>query len=1506
MAFITAETRSDLIALAVGMLNQAPGNTLLEELIALSVGGGTLADAADHIAKTDAFKAEYPSFQTAEQYAAEIFDNITTGGTVTDEIRDAVIDLATGFLTSGAYSKAGLALAMIDFLSQPSALLNADFADIAQSVQNRSAAAEYYVVTKELGGSTAAELAAAVASVTSDAATLTAANAAADATAAAVVVVPGQTYTLTTGLDTLVGGGANDTFSAVDSAAIAGAPTTTLNAGDSINAGAGTDRLSIAASTGSAVTAAAVSSSTVEEIALYYNSGAGYTVDASLMTGLTDLYVVGGNSTAAFTGVNSSPNVHLTSANNNVTVTNAATVGLGDADAVTIALNGASATASATLTYNDIETFNVVTSGAATGTATRSQSLVSDQLETVNVSGSAAANITATMTGAATVGAVGTLDASDMTGALVATVGAGASGVLSVTGGSGNDRLTVNGGAMNDDLTIDGGDGVDTLVVTSAAYDATSTTGQAGDGVTNMEVLMVSGSADVRSFSNNTFASFVGTGATAITGLGTAAASLTMLTTGNKSLARATDGAADSATVTFAGASEFTVATLGLANEETVTINSGSTVAGGAQANIISSLTGTDLTSLTIAGNRDLTISAITGTALATVDASGLTGLGTQLVISAANSEADMTVTGAAGVETTTTEVMNNITTGSGDDSITTGVYNDTINAGEGDNTVNAGDGDNVITVGRGDDTITAGDGDNTITSTNGDNTITVGAGDNTITLNGNGDDTVTAGGTTTSTTVFDTNTVNLGGGDDTYVGGAGKDNVTLGAGDDTVDTGAGNDIIIMTDYDDDDSINGGAGTDILYRDALPTTGAYAAAADFVDISGDSEPAFTGVETVYLQQTVAATNDGESTKETIDFTASSGITSLYLDVVDAEANDDAVLDIVNLDATNLIVSDTSGEAVALLDVDGAGQSSLTITFDDWNSSTADAVDLEVTDVDALTLTARTTTTVSGVTSAITMTAIDDVTADSVETLNVRLAAVGKASYSASFTVDDISADAASAMSFSAGTHTTLAVGAVTNTSANIDTLTLTASDDSNLNIESITMTGADVPVATITVGTGAQFENASNAPLTITADTITATTITVGAAAEFRADLDFGGVTTLTALAGSTVDIDNLGQNAETGSFTLSGRGTLTNDIAVDGTTTLRMSGWTDASSTDFIIDGTAAEKLTFVGNTLYSASVQGGAGNDSVTSGDGADEISLGAGADTVNAGAGNDRIGAEGGTQTLAITYGDNDAIVVTVNGVASASVTASNDDITTATNIAAAINAKSATNFATAAVDASNDVVITYDQYFTGATVTDNTGADGNDTVSVGTATGYSDAGDDVINLGDGVDYVYYNAGADKINTGGNDSDADIIYFQSDAADVAATWTDTAAGSTVDVSNAVIITGYTLDKLDLAASAGDFAAVNTPVETMVTSNDAIGNNDDVDVYTGVYNATTGLFTSAATASATDLLVIYDNDVSGTPDFSAIVLVGGVNSSGELLGITEASGVLTLGAWA
>jgi len=1167
-----------------------------------------------------------------------MFGKLITGGTLDADINTAVIDLLEGLLIAGTTKAEGF-VAVIDFLSNSANASHPDLGDIAQSFQNRADAAEYFSITKELGGSTDAELAAAIASVTSDADTLEAANAAADATASAEEVVAGQTFTLTTGLDTLTGASTNDTFSAVDSAAINGAPTTTLNAGDSINAGSGTDRLSIAASTGSAATSAAVSSSTVEEIALYNNSGAGYTVDTSLMTGLTDLYVAGGNSTAAFTGVNSSPNVHLTSANSNVTVTNAATVGLGDADAVTIALNGAAATGNVTLSYNDIETFNVVSSGAATGTSATTLTLSSDQLETVNVSGSAAAKISATMTGAATVSQVGTLDASDMTGALTATVVAGASGKLSVTGGTGADTLTVNGGAMNSDLTIDGGAGVDTLVVTSAAYSAAAVT-QAGAGVTNMEVLAVLGSADARAFSNNTFAGIASLGAASITGLGTDAVSLTATAGGNQTLDRATDGAADVATVSLAGAAAQTIASLNVADEETVTINSGSLAAG---SNAITAIVGTDLTSLTIAGSRDLTIGSISGTKLATLDASGLSGTGTQLVISAANSTADMTVTGAAGVESSTSEVMNNITTGSGDDAITTGDYNDTINAGDGNNTVVAGDGDNVVTTGRGNDTITVGDGNNTITA-------------------GIGNDTVTAGGTTTTAAVFDTNTVNLGTGNDTYTGGAGRDIVTLGAGDDTVDTGAGTDSIYMSDFDDDDVVNGGAGADTLSAIALvslaaSTTTQIQAVDKYVTVSPGtsltSSPQFTGVETVYMEASLAAANDGAATDaETIDFAATTGITNLYLEITDLEtgANDDAKLTLSDVDATAIHLSDrktaaTAGDLATL--VIGGTSQSLTVKGYDFVGATVAAA-LTVTDVDALTITSYTDTALVAVGD----TQFGAVTADDAETVTVTMAGTSAALAGDTLTLASLSADGATAINLNAGSFNTLAItGDVTSTSDALDTMAIVVSDDGTLTANEIRTTASAMSSATITLGVASTLTVTGEIDL----ESVEDVTVTVGAASTLTAD-DFiaGGDVVINATMGSNIGIDVFGGTGITGTFDINGRGNLgaqanqaTKTIAMAGTTTLNIAGYTDTTGGTITINAATATKATFVGNN-QATSITTGAGADSITGGTGIDTIvDSGAGDDVLNLGAGDNVVTDAGAGDDTITTGAGNDTV-------------------------------------------------------------------------------------------------------------------------------------------------------------------------------------------------------------------------------------------------------------------
>ena len=235
MAFITSATRSDIVELAMGMLNQAPSTTLLNTLISKTTDGASLQDLADYIATTDAFTAQYPATQTAREFATEMFGKLITGGTLAAGVNTLVIDTLEGLLNSGTTKAQGF-VAVIDFLSNPANASHPDLGDISKSFQNRADAAEYYSITKELGGSSDAQLAAAIASVTSDAATLTAANAAAD-TATGVVVV--SSSELTTKLTDIINGTAgNDEVSGLVSVV---SSLTTMNSGDLIVDSSATD-----------------------------------------------------------------------------------------------------------------------------------------------------------------------------------------------------------------------------------------------------------------------------------------------------------------------------------------------------------------------------------------------------------------------------------------------------------------------------------------------------------------------------------------------------------------------------------------------------------------------------------------------------------------------------------------------------------------------------------------------------------------------------------------------------------------------------------------------------------------------------------------------------------------------------------------------------------------------------------------------------------------------------------------------------------------------------------------------------------------------------------------------------------------------------------------------------------------------------------------------------------------------------------------------------------------
>jgi len=1507
MAFITAETRSDLIALAVGMLKQAPSNTLLEELIALSVEGGSLADAADHIAKTDAFKAEYPSFQTATQYATELFDNITTGGTVTAEIRTAVIDLATGFLLSGAYSKSGLALAIVDFLSQPAALLNDDFADIAQSVQNRSAAAEYLVVTKELGGLTDAELAAAIASVTSDADTLTAANEAADATADAEAVVPGQTFTLTTGLDTgsaFTGGTGNDSFVTNETST---ATTDTLTTGDSLVGGDGTDTLTVSVSgTPAGGVTNGVSTSSIEAINIYNNSTAAYELDAALMKGVTDVYVSGGTFSTIVDDISSIANLHLTSTNVDAEISTTAAAVAGSANEAVILSNGSATVSSITATYDGIETINFIASQNATGSSTKTLTLDSNQLETVNVTGDATANLVVSFVGVETDAQTATFNAADAGAAITANITKGSSDLLSVTMSAYDDTVTL-ADALTEDATVAGGDGVDTLSISNNIAYAKAADVQAAAGVSGFEKIKLAAgvTVDGRALTSNEDAITSATVAGAATLAGMSIASITQTASGavTLSLPAEADGEADALTATLYGVG--VASELDAAEYESLTIVSSGLA--GANSLVMDAEESESLTTVVVAGNREISVD-IAGTSLESVNAAALTGTETFTLV-ADGSESGVTVT-ASSVRPSDEEgeTANDITTGEGDDVITGGAYIDSIAAGDGDNEISAGAGDDTVTAGAGDDTIDGGEGDDTLTTDKGDDVLTGGDGDDTL---------------------------NAGRGDDVLDGGDGDDIIITGAGTDTVDGGAGNDVIISTNLDSEDVIDGGEGVDILAGGALDAEATLQANAAYADTNGAEEEVYdvANVEVMLIDWNNSEAEAGSD----IDFAGADSLATLYLDENFAEADlaAEAVSTANNIGASTVYyrVTDSAG-GEGTVSIVGDNQDSM--TFRIHGDSEAES-SYKFDDIDALTL--KSVNADADAEDALVSNAFNgDFEVVDVTSLSVIENATGEVAGAEGTTYSDISVTGGNleTLTISAGDNSSLTIGTVSvgesGEIADDLAISITAGDDSTVDITAIELRDAAEAAIAITTGVGSSLTidtigsaEAEGATAALTASVAAGSDLDMG-----EGGLAFDGTAKFTAGTGSTISIESFGQVGGEGlAVTFVGRGSLLDaegealDIGdLKGEVSLNFAGWTEQGEaedeityagegeelTEVTITGgdynlvytmnaaeaEDAQSLTFIGEgaaTVDGAesddtittdagadTIDGAGGADVISSGEGADTITGGEGDDEITAGGGDDTIAGEGGADTINAGEGSD-----TVSG-------GEGDDVITASG--------------------EGENVIT--------------GEGGDDDITGG-------AGVDEIDGGEGADTIDSGDGADVITIASGDSDAEafdvIVNYDLDAeasdvltldssegegalsvvADIVAG--ELAVGEAADAEDgvdaedimAIVTDGVLTIQRNGEGTAEDVAAIDTLAEWLAIADLALAVEDtngaeaadideravlfefDGDSY--IYTALDDQAEGAAAIAADDLIKlegVIDVEALATTDADATVLIG------------------------
>lgn len=1145
---ITAATRTDIIELVVTAYDAAPGTTLLTELVAIVDGGGTLADVAANLTSRTEWTSKYPSFQTAEEFADEWLGKLVpeASATALAEAKTVAVGLINGGTSFGA-----LLLEAQTFLSALSET-DASFGTSAALFNNKTEVATYYTVTKEqadLGSST-------LSGVTSADSSVTTANAAVDTSAKP----DGLSISLTTGLDSsLSGSEGDDTFTAVETA-VTSPVTDQLNAGDSITGGDGTDKLVVSASgTPAGGTTAGVVTTGVEQVSMFNNSTAAYTLDANLMTGVTDLFVNGGTFSTTFSNLQSMPNLHLLSTNVDATATLAATVGLGTADAVTILSNNSAATADVTATYNGIETVNLSLAGATGNAALGFElTLTNSDLETLNITGASSGNIIATLSGNDGQSMTNTVDASAATGdnTVAITRGAGSS-KTAITMGSGDDHVIFSSATSELD-TIVGGAGTDTIELSSDEDYGTLATAQDDlSGISGFEVLRLQAGVDIdgRNFTNNS-------GLTKLVVESTGSIDYSEVVTvdhlaaGTATVDLTTDGSADTLAynMNVATAAGITT-TLAVTDYETINVASAGTT--GTNTLTISGATN-DVTTVNVSGTQSASVT-VAGTSIATVDASGLTGLGESFTLSATASTAAMTVTPSGVTPSALTDTANTITTGSGADTITGTTHEDNLSGGSGNDVI---DGKGAPTGAT--DTLTGGAGNDSITGGSGADSIS----------DGTGNDTVSAGD--------------------------GIDTITVGTGNDSIDGGAGNDTITGGEnVGTSDTIAGGAGTDTLTMTLasvgqIPTisgvenihttfsTSTFLDAASITDIStlrveAGSTGAAAQIKNLATGATVTVTDDatlggtaGNITTVTIDSVASA-TTTLKVDdnnnAATAAASSLSTLTVT--DVATLNITNTGGSSSNVLDhqitgnlvLDDTDTTAVTMTTSSYGSLDFVANDLTSTsNLASLTLSAATYGDIT----------IDDIVdAEKLQTITVT--ASGESS---DVILDDVGGTTASTalqtLSLTSTSGGTIDVGNVTGSASNMDTVTFSA-----------TGTNSTVTSDTITTGNG----NVNS--FTVLADdrgtaTMTDADLTVGSGVVSAIDVDASnrGSVVLSGFVSSSTSTVAAGNWM----FDTATRGTIT----TDGTTSIQTDG--DLSKLSVVI----ASDSTLTGNTGSTLSAAG------------------------------------------------------------------------------------------------------------------------------------------------------------------------------------------------------------------------------------------------------------------------------------------------------------------------
>ncbi len=645
---MTSAQRTDAYRFFAIAFNAAPGATYMGQLFDAYTAGMTTQQIVNVYTTKPEFTATYPTYLTDTDFATKLVNNIVKASATAAAKAQAVSDIVAS-LGLGK-SRGDVIYTIFNNLANKS-LSDADWGNTAKQMANQVVVAQYYTETLVGNTTSLSTLQAVIANVT---------NTTDVSTAAAIEAVIGsaggigQTFTLTTGVDSgaaFTGGTGNDTFIASYNST---SKASTLGALDSLNGGGGTDTLDITYDDGAAgaYTLAGATIANIENVTI--RGGGAVTADTTqaTITGVTKLAST--QSAAASLTAGSTTAIEASGATGAVTLTG------GSTQTVSLSkLGGALAQSKAagaiTTTVGDQNGNTITIDGGTTVNLTSTQ-------KTAEAAAAIKIGNTTKPSGAVAVSAAlsndGATAAADLTGSAI-TVNGGTtvsvtqtatSGATSTNAGTNykvvQGAVTVNGGAATTSVTVNQSATVTTVTPTKTAVTGVAEVDTVQFGALAATKTVVLGGLTLTApaggltakqvaaaFANLANGQLTGWTSGAVSGTGSDTVTFTQATTGGAIIADTGTGAATTITTKTAAVVAVTAQGTGGVDVGGVTIADGGT---GTIATV----------NLSNYGNSTITSDALATLSLTNSSADAATG--TLGVTNAKATTLDLTVNGGA------------------------------------------------------------------------------------------------------------------------------------------------------------------------------------------------------------------------------------------------------------------------------------------------------------------------------------------------------------------------------------------------------------------------------------------------------------------------------------------------------------------------------------------------------------------------------------------------------------------------------------------------------------------------------------------------------------------------------------------------------------------------------------------------------------------------------------------------------------------------------------------